>query len=644
MSKSAIILLALVLCCSSIFAQSQFSILVDSLALKLAGVSEADSLEVLEDFIIDYGGDPSYRNEILPYCYQLKSLAERFRDDQAQVYCFNSMSYIYGTRREMDSMLHYAHTSLAIARRLDADSMWAHSYQIQAQAQLNLEQFDSAMYYATQSAKYYERLGQQLSLANTYKLISNILSRVNQRATDESIAYSRRALEVCTDDVDPLYRSRFVINLAVDFGLNLQHDSVYHYVQMAIDRGKRLEQPSILASAYHLLSEYYYFTDRYEEALRWVDTVQTHHSQHLSLHQNNNSLFTRSEALFYLGRYDEALKVGEQLMERAEQYGIAYLIRDLAAYMSKVYQQAGRYEEALTMLQLNVQYKDSLYNERQVEIVSELEKKFELAEKEKALAQVEQLQVEQQLQFQRRWSLAVVLVLVALLIAAALFWQSRLRTIRAEKEAGDLQQRLLRSQMNPHFAFNTLGSIQNYLLQSGKSEKASYYLAKFAKLMRQILDQSRASEITLDEELETLTNYLSLQQIRYENKFEYQLNIDPDLDVEATMVPPMLMQPVIENSIEHGKVHTIESGRIAIDIHPEGELLKVHIRDNGLGRKAATISRPEGKPESVATNIIRDRIRLLKRRYGREIDFGVSYPEKGGAEAFFYLPFIRKAL
>ncbi len=643
MSKGAIVLLALVLCCSSLVAQSRFATIADSLATKLVDASAADSLQLLQTFIIDYGGDPSYRNDILPYCYQLKALAERFEDNLAKEYCFNSMSYLFGAQREMDSMMHYAHASLAIARELDADSMWAHSYQIQAQAHLNLEQFDSAMYYATQSAAYYDKIDLRLSLANTYKLISNILSRVNKRATDESIAYSRRALEVCTDEVDPLYRSRFMINLAVDFGLNMQHDSVYHYVQLAIDRGKRLQQPTILASGYHLLSEYYFYTDRYEEALRWVDTVQASHKQHISLHQNNNSLFTRSEALFHLGRYAEALEVGETLMERAIDYNIAYLIRDLSEYMSKVYATAGRHEEALAMLQLNVQYNDSLYSQRQAEAVSELEKKFELAEKEKALALAEQERVQQELQFQRKWSLAIVVILVIVFLTALLFWRSRLRTIRAEKEASELQQRLLRSQMNPHFAFNTLGSIQNYLLQSGKSDKASYYLAKFAKLMRQILDQSRASEIPLEEELETLNNYLSLQQVRYENKFDYQLNIAPDIDLEQTYIPPMLIQPIIENAIEHGKVHTIESGRIAVDIRPEGSVLNVQVRDNGLGREAKKISRPVGKPESVATSIIQDRIRLLRRRYGREIGFEISYPAEGGASVLFSLPFIQKA-
>ncbi len=155
-----------------------------------------------------------------------------------------------------------------------------------------------------------------------------------------------------------------------------------------------------------------------------------------------------------------------------------------------------------------------------------------------------------------------------------------------EQNALLLKQRLLRSQMNPHFIFNSLSGIQNFIVTE-KSTKASIYLSKFATLVRNILDSSVKEYVTLEKEITTIENYLELQKIRYAGKFDFSIKTDDAIDPETTMIPPMLAQPFIENAIEHGIVHSEKMGQIDVEFRLENDVILFEVRDNGVGREKA---------------------------------------------------------
>ena len=144
----------------------------------------------------------------------------------------------------------------------------------------------------------------------------------------------------------------------------------------------------------------------------------------------------------------------------------------------------------------------------------------------------------------------------------------------------------LRLQMNPHFMFNSLNSIQ-YFLSNNESELAVKYLSKFAKLMRMILENSRRDTITLDEEIQSLTLYLEIEEIRFNSKFRYEIICDPDINIHSTEILPMIIQPFVENAILHGVTPKKENGVITVSFSKGvGEIL-VTIDDNGIGREEA---------------------------------------------------------
>jgi LytS/YehU family sensor histidine kinase len=155
-----------------------------------------------------------------------------------------------------------------------------------------------------------------------------------------------------------------------------------------------------------------------------------------------------------------------------------------------------------------------------------------------------------------------------------------------EKEMAGLEMSALRSQMNPHFIFNCLNSINRFILVND-NDTASEYLTKFSRLIRLVLDNSRNEKISLKKELETVNLYLEMEKLRFIDKFDFLINVKPELQTENLLIQPMLIQPYAENAIWHGLLPKAKGGRLTISIEEQNNQLIVLIRDNGIGRKKA---------------------------------------------------------
>jgi len=242
------------------------------------------------------------------------------------------------------------------------------------------------------------------------------------------------------------------------------------------------------------------------------------------------------------------------------------------------------------------------------------------------------------LEIQRNWDQILQNLLIAILTLAISFFVARQiirRNNKLAQERTDLNQRIaetkleaLRSQMNPHFIFNSLGAIQ-YYIQNNEKNIAAKYLSKFAKLMRQFLEASKHERVSLHDEIETLSLYLELEKLRFEDKFEYEIDVDEDIDLYDFEIPSMLIQPFIENALLHGVNHLeTRQGLIQMSIDKvKGGILCV-VDDNGVGRaKTEEIQRKSVKKhKSRATQIINERLAVLKKDEDLEID--IKYIDK----------------
>ncbi len=214
-----------------------------------------------------------------------------------------------------------------------------------------------------------------------------------------------------------------------------------------------------------------------------------------------------------------------------------------------------------------------------------------------------------------------------LVLASMLFYWNRYRVSQARKEeqlkAGFQQQiaetemKALRAQMNPHFIFNSLNSIQKYILKNEHFE-ASQYLTKFSRLIRLILDHSDQNSITLSSELDLLKLYVEMESLRFDNKFDYKILVDEHLNIETGEIPSMLIQPYVENAIWHGLLHKEEKGILTIHFSKkENNRLHVMIEDNGIGRERAVQLRSKQilKKKSYGMQITENRIAVINRTH-----------------------------
>jgi LytS/YehU family sensor histidine kinase len=239
---------------------------------------------------------------------------------------------------------------------------------------------------------------------------------------------------------------------------------------------------------------------------------------------------------------------------------------------------------------------------------------------------------------------------VFVLSAAVLF---RIRQIKKnERKETEAQVALarnelkaLRAQMNPHFVFNSLNSIQHFIL-TNKSADAGKYLNKFARLMRVILNNSEKSLITIREELEYLQLYLDLEEMRFEGKFKSHIDIAGDIDVDYFEIPAMLLQPYVENAILHGLTPKEGEGRLEIKMRLNKNTLICSVIDNGIGREKAREMRQLSKRKdhtSLGMKITHDRLELINRLNGSHLSLTITdlYKEDGspaGTRVDIFIP------
>ena len=213
-----------------------------------------------------------------------------------------------------------------------------------------------------------------------------------------------------------------------------------------------------------------------------------------------------------------------------------------------------------------------------------------------------------------------------------------------QQQATELEMQALRAQMNPHFIFNSLNSINRFILQNDKS-MASEYLTKFSRLVRLILQNSQSSLIPLESELEALQLYLELESVRFNHHFHFTIRLDPGMDVSALKVPPLIIQPYAENAIWHGLMHKEEKGHLQIELYEEGNMLCCKIADDGIGRKKAVEikSKSAATHKSMGIQITANRIAMLQKENSdasqiKITDLVLPDGRVGGTEVLLKIP------
>jgi LytS/YehU family sensor histidine kinase len=312
--------------------------------------------------------------------------------------------------------------------------------------------------------------------------------------------------------------------------------------------------------------------------------------------------------------------------------------------MSQMNRDQGDYKQAYENHVLHKKFSDSVEMRKFNEGLADARTRYE-AERAKKELELVSLKLDQQKYLTYGFA---GLVFLAIVIGLLVFRQTRMSAKRRISEMNhkisEITQKNLRQQMNPHFIFNTLNSIQYYMYQHDKIS-TNNYLTKFSLLMRKTLENSQHTSIPIKDELDALELYLELEALRFKEKFEYSIRVDDEIDTVILKIPTMLIQPYVENSISHGLVNKEGTGFVNVDLALDDDRLVCTIEDNGIGRKAAMEikNQKNGNHNSLGTKITESRLNLVNSLYGKnmKIDYTDLKDEQGigiGTRVRIYIP------
>jgi len=391
--------------------------------------------------------------------------------------------------------------------------------------------------------------------------------------------------------------------------------------------------------------EYYLYLKQYTTALPYFSKGLRYHQLLNDRRQINRTLIDLAKTYEALHINDSAIYYARQGLAMALQAKAQPLIRDGYEILYSVYDGLQQ-DSAYVYYKTYIKQKEAVMNDqtRGKLAAFDYEHKIAMLDKEKQLQQQQLVQTAQQRKL-LLFGIAGIL-LFGFIVLRNIFLKRKneinrrrlaeqellLQRSEAERtksalqqKASELEMQALRAQMNPHFIFNSLNSINRFILQNDKLQ-ASAYLTKFSKLVRLILQNSQSTLIPLESELEALELYLELEALRFNHHFDYKINVEKDLDIAVVKVPPLIIQPYAENAIWHGLMNKVEKGHLEIEIVQQEEKLLCKITDNGIGRKKAMElkSKSASTHKSMGMRITADRISILQQEKQRDNYFSVN--------------------
>lgn len=434
-----------------------------------------------------------------------------------------------------------------------------------------------------------------------------------------------------------------------------KEEEAIEYFQQSQDIALEMENDEDVAESYSNMANAYRATKEYDKELdvrQKSISINEASNNHEALVTDNLEI---GEMYLEKNQPDEAIPYIKKSLEYTEKSDDIETKSKVQQSLSKAFAESGDYDKALESYEKYVALKDSLLAIKEKEIlarmeinalVSEKQQRIDLLEKNKALRdneivilKQEQIIKQESMKKQRILIYSLIGFVLILIISALLI----LKSYRQKRIANQmLALKSLRSQMNPHFIFNALNSVNSFISKSDE-RSANKYLSEFSRLMRSVLDNSEHNFIPLSSEINMLKLYLSLEHFRFKDKFDYEFNVSDDIDIDLYEIPPMLVQPYIENAIWHGLRYKEDKGRLDIALTEEENILKITIEDDGIGRKKSQEIKTQNQKEKTSTGIksVYNRLKILNETYKLNIRseiIDIEGDKKTGTKVILLIP------
>ncbi len=451
-------------------------------------------------------------------------------------------------------------------------------------------------------------------LSNIYMELGDIEKGIDNYRKILAIEKKRKDWE----SIGMIYR-----NMGIAFQHNNQLDSAGHYIKKALEIHIKLKNSSDIAHDYNSLAVIFQKQKNYTKALSYATLA----SQQGDLMDDVKADIAFTKGIIYrrLNRADSAIYFHQKAFDAFSKLEKKHQLRTVSLSLARVYEVEKDYENAYKWLDKSVAYQDSLQEDKSKEILLKAEFKHE---NEKKQAEIQRLAQENRIKSLQMWILlGGIFTLIA--ISYVLFARFKTKkqnellkvelleaqkTAEAERKANESELKALKSQMNPHFIFNALNSIQEQFMYGDKL-KANEQMSNFTYLTRKILEVSGKKQITIATEVEILEKYLSLEKMRFGDEFNFSITTSDKIDEDYHQILPMLLQPLVENSAKHGLLHKHGQKHVSVhfDLDEQEENLRCTVTDNGIGRQksAAINAKNLNKHQSFSTNSIHERLAIL---------------------------------
>ncbi len=480
-------------------------------------------------------------------------------------------------------------------------------------------EYEKAIKNMLESVKIYENKEMNTNAAANYGNIAVIYNETEDY--EKAVEYNLKALNAYLQTEDYYSQAGNLINLANIYKNTDSLDISIRYLQNALVIAKENAYIKLEALAYTNLGLVYEKQVLYDKAINVI-------KKSLAINREMGNAETETKNLRYLGglfkkqkKYKLALQYLNESEKLAEKIKLISEYYEIYSEKSEVYEALNDYKNSLKFFRKYMTIKDSIFNKEKIRQITEIETKYQTAKKEKEIVLLSDKNSKQKLTILKNryflYSLSG-LIIIILLFGVLLFRNNKMKS---RQKTLELEQKLFRSQMNPHFIFNSLASIQYYITKN-KAIEAGAYLSDFAKLMRLVIENSREEYISLDREIETMQYYLQMQELRFENIFSYKFETDKNLETEYVLIPPMLIQPFIENALEHAFSEENSENILYVRYLQSDNFLQVEVEDNGIGRQKA-LSSKKSDHKSFAISVTKSRLEKLNRRKKKKVNLEI---------------------
>lgn len=606
-----------------------------------------DSTSVLEAMKLSRETHKKKHNEEAEYLYAQQALVEALELHDTLLYAraLDNLGLLYRYHQQYLQSIPLHIKAFDLVKNLEVPPIYKMIFANNAGVAARYgEKYDLSVSWYLKALTIAEKENNLKNIAISCNGLGNALGNIPNRQ-EEALEYFNRALK--TEEIQKNSRGVAMNLLSIsDYYIDTkQFLPARQQLNQLMDLNRKLKDEHGMA----ITAEFFGLS--YLREGKNYEKAHTYFQEAFSRFKNLEDKMKQAELLSLLG---EARKLQQQNQEALSYYKKSQEITDSVANkglimanalnMAQIYESQNRPVEALHNYKLAQRFSDSINLHNQEIQIMALTKNHELEKKE---SQIEQLGIEKdrrteeiKLQGEKIKNQQMILLLIVFSVISILaVFAMQLRNTKVKKKTTLLlekqeQERLQaiydrnlaqaemlasRMKINPHFLFNCLNAINN-LIQKGNNEKASKYLIEFSRFVRNVLETSKNTVIPIEEELALIRQYLVLEEKRFDNNFSYSITNKNEGEVKNIMIPPLLLQPFVENAIWHGLMPSKKDRKVlSIQVHKRDDFLEIIIEDNGVGRIKDKKFKPLQSHKSMGTEITQDRINLFNKSYKSKI-------------------------